>query len=248
MRRPIGSIILPAIFILALFVGQACEPAFKPLASDSLPSTTSYLPEDVKAECGPNVDRPPSSFQTIEDLVAYLNELPRPLKLHCFIAQLPRPLAIQAGISASSAQPSPGERNPRVVIQVGSLLLAIVSDGIAKNTLEIGAIKTASQATRAEFIFPITDGPTQVGAGIDHIRFGGGTACGLCHRGEASETAENFGGSYRSDLIRFSPSDRRSPASVKVLADECVQTHDRSDRCLLLRALLEGEAPTELEF
>lgn len=244
-----NKLIISLLFIaFSLFFGQACEPAFQ-VPSESLMSlTTAYLNDAEKAECATVIKRREGGFRNLQDLVNYLNEQPRPVKLHCVIANLPRPLKIQIGVSSSSAQPSAGEANPRILLQVGSLILAVVPDGTAKNTLEVGAIKSASQATRAEFLFPINDSEIRENVGLDHIRFGGGTSCGLCHRNETVETAESVAGAFRSDLIRFSTSERRSLSSLKQMADDCVASADESDRCRLLRSLMEGGMPSELQF
>ena len=251
-RRILTSISVLGILALALFFGQACGPAFE-LPSDGLTSLgSSYLSESEKAACASAMRRGESGFRNLGDLVSYLNEQPKPVQIHCVVANLPRPLKIQAGVSAASAQPSAGSSNPRILIRVGSLILAIVPDGTAKNTLEVGALKTASQATRAEFLFPISDETIQANIGLDHIRTSGlgtSTTCGFCHRGETPESGEaGITGAFRSEIVRFAESERRRVASVKQLADTCVTNKDQSDRCLLLRSLMEGGMPLEIEF
>lgn len=243
-------------FGLALFFGQACGPVFA-VKEDALSSFgVSYLTYEEKMACDSAYNRGESGFRNLGDLVAYLNELPKPVQLHCVVANLPRPLKIQAGVSAASAQPSAGSSNPRIIIRVGSLILAVVPDGVAKNTLEVGAIKSSSQAsslaTRAEFLFPITEETIRANIGLDHIRTSGlgtSTTCGFCHRNETPELAEaGIDGSFRSEIIRFSENERRRVANVKQLADTCVDTKDLSDRCLLLRALMDGGTPLEVEY
>lgn len=232
----------------ALFLGQACGP-MSAISEEELASLGfSYLTEAEKTGCKPSASRSESGFQTLEDLASYLDEQPRPVQIHCVIANLPRPLKMQAGISAASAQPAAGEANPRVFLKVGSLILSVVPDGIAKNTLEIGAIKTASQATHAEFTFPISDAQIRANLGLDEIRNGRGTTCGFCHRNEKVETAENLNGAFRADILRFALSERRPVSAVKQLADACAAANDQSDRCLLIRALMNGSTPVEMEF
>lgn len=253
MSRQIYSLLsISGTLVLALFFGQACGPAFEIQKDSAATLGASYLSDSEKAACASAIRRGETGFQNLGDLVSYLNEQPKPVQIHCFVANLPRPLKIQAGVSAASAQPSAGSSNPRILIRVGSLILAVVPDGTAKNTLEVGALKTASQATRAEFLFPINDETIQASIGLDHIRTSGlgtSTNCGFCHRGEAPESGESgINGAFRSDIIRFAESERRRVANVKQLADTCVTNKDESDRCLLLRALMEGGTPMEIEF
>lgn len=236
-----------------LLFGQACEPAFQTAAVDSVRAESLLSPEEKQA-CqamssagaeNPSANLSPN-LQNITDLVSYLNTLPRPLQLHCVIAGLPRPLRLTAGFSSGSAQPSPGIKDPRIVLRVGNLLLGIVPDGPAKGSLEVGSLKTGDSAARAEFLFPITEAVIQESAGLDHIRFGGGTSCGLCHNNETSAPSEPAAGVFQSKIIRFSPSERSSVTNVRTEAELC--RDNSSDRCLLLRSLFHDGSPIDSEY
>lgn len=230
-----------------LFFGQACEPAFQPAASDLLHSQSgTYLSEEEKQACQATRSIQSEDLRNITDLVNYLNTLPRPLQLHCVIAGLPRPLRLTAGVSSGSAQPSPGARDPRMILQVGSLLLGIVPDGPAQGSLEVGAVKGGDTAARAEFLFPITEVQIQETAGTGHIRFGAGTSCGLCHTSESASSSEPVPGSFQSKIIRFNAAERVPVSSIRTEAELCRGQID--DRCLLLRALFQGEVPMDGEY
>ncbi len=232
---------------LTLLFGQACEPAFVTSNADlGSQQTSSFLSEEEKLECQGTTVPSASNLQTIGDLVAYLNTLPRPLKLHCVIAGLPRPLRLTAGVSSSSAQPSPGARDPRIILQVGGLLLGIVPSGAAQGSLEVGSIKTGDAAARAEFLFPLSETELLASAGLSHIRFGTGTTCGLCHTGEVGAADESVSGAFQSRIIRFNPSERVGVSSLKAEAELC--RGQTTDRCLLLRALFQGATPLDAEY
>ena len=235
------------LLVQTLFFGQACEPAFQPASGDLLHSQSgTFLSEEEKLACQATRSIQSEDLQNITDLVSYLNTLPRPLQLHCVIAGLPRPLRLTAGVSSGSAQPSPGARDPRIILQVGSLLLGIVPDGPAQGSLEVGAVKGGDTAARAEFLFPIAEVEIQEAAGTGHIRFGAGTSCGLCHTSETAASSEPVAGSFQSRIIRFNPAERVTVANIKTEAELC--RGQSSDRCLLLRSLFQGGTPVDAEY
>lgn len=242
----LGSVLaICALIILTL--GQACGPAFSPMSNESGSLTSSsFLSESERAECAALTAKP--GISSISTLVEYINALPRPVKLHCVIAELPRPLYIQGGSSASSAQPSPGPRDPRIFIKLQNMILAVVTDGSAKNTLEVSQFQAGSQWERAEFVFPVNAMTLTEAEGLDHIRFGSGTTCGLCHQNEAS--SRTLGGSpvFKSDILKFASSERVPVSSMKSEAEACRDNGDSSERCLLFKALFDlgSVLPTEL--
>ena len=234
-----------ALGMMTLLLGQACEPAFQAVEVNS-ERTESFLSAEEKQACQATSTVSSANLQNITDLVNYLNTLPRPLQLHCVIAGLPRPLRLTAGVSSGSAQPSPGIKDPRIILRVGNLLLGIVSDGPAKGSLEVGSLKTGDNAARAEFLFPIAEAVIQESAGLDHIRFGTGTSCGLCHNSETGAASEPAAGAFQSKIIRFSPTERSSVSNLMAEADLC--RDNSSDRCLLLRSLFQGGVPVDAEY
>ncbi len=64
----------------------------------------------------------------IASVTDWINAMPKPLSLACFLRSLPRPIYYNATLSAFSAQPSVGERSPRVFFMIGDLILSVVPD------------------------------------------------------------------------------------------------------------------------
>ena len=213
-RNTLSLLVLAALIIVGF--GQACGPAFTPM-SDGLASSTGFLDEDERKACESTTPKP--AINSISTLVQYINGLPRPVQLHCILAELPRPLYIQAGSSSASAQPSPGPRDPRIFIRLQNMILAVVTDGGAKNTLEVSQLESGTKWERAEFVFPITDAMITERVGLDHIRFGAGTTCGLCHQAEAGSRTLDGSPVFKSDILRFATSER---VSIDALRSEAV--------------------------
>lgn len=241
-----SALAICALVILTL--GQACGPAFTPMSDEnSSLSSSSFLSEAERTECAATGPKP--TITSISTLVDYLNALPRPVKLHCMIAQLPRPLYVQGGASAASAQPSPDPSNPRIFIKLPTMILAVVPDGTAKNTLEIGEYKTSTMLDRAEFLFPITTPTLTASEGLDHINpSGASTTCKFCHQTEQISGTLNGSTVFRSNLLKFASADRIPVSTLKREAELCRDRGDSSDRCLLFKALFDlgSVYPTEL--
>jgi len=239
--------VLALCALVILTLGQACGPAFAPMSNEngSL-SSSAFLSEAERAECAALSTKP--NITSISSLVAYLNALPRPVKLHCVLAELPRPLYVQAGSSASSAQPSPGPRDPRIFIKLQNMILAVVTDGTAKNTLEVSQFQSGSQWERAEFVFPISASTLTEADGLEHIRFNSGTTCGLCHQNETGSRTLGSSPVFKSDILKFVSSERVPISDLKIEAEACRTQGDSSDRCLLFKSLFDlgSVLPTEL--
>ncbi|MDX9730179.1 MAG: hypothetical protein RBT63_00275 [Bdellovibrionales bacterium] len=245
---------LCAIGLSVVSFGQACGPAFSPfeteLASTSDPGSTSlnYLSESEREACVDAGIEPFSGpVNSIPALVAYINTLPRPVQIHCFVANLPRPLYVQAGSSARSAQPSPGPSDPRIFIKSGNLVMGVVPAGLAVNTLEISELTGGGLGEKAEFRFPIVEAAISEATGLDHIRFGSGTSCGLCHQGESYSRALGGSMAFKSNVLQFAANERITIPELRSHARRCRSTNDQSERCLLFRALFDGDSlrPTE---
>ena len=64
----------------------------------------------------------------IASVVDWINAMPKPLTLACFVKSLPRPMYYNATLSTFSAQPSVGKRSPRVFFMIDDLMLTVVPD------------------------------------------------------------------------------------------------------------------------
>lgn len=247
--RIMGALCALAIIVVGL--GQACGPAFSPmLSSESLSSASSSLTESEKSECVPVGAQAiaPSALDSISKITQYINSLKRPVRIHCVVLGLPRPLRVQLGVSARSAQPSPGPSDPRIFIQSGGAILGFVAAGAGQNLLEVGAQTSISLSEKAEFSFPVTDPVITESAGLDHIRFGSGTTCGLCHTGESLSRTLGSSSAFQSSRLQFATGERVGVGFLRNQADECIRKQDKTDRCLLYRSLVDGGDPISFEF
>ena len=81
-----------------------------------------YVAEDITRCTGPaNIP-----LNSVESVVDWINAMPKPLTLACFVASLPRPLKFNATNSRSSVQPAIGNINPRIFVQYDNLWLSFV--------------------------------------------------------------------------------------------------------------------------
>lgn len=126
---------------------------------------------------------------TVDDVLARVNALPKPLGVACFLASLPRPLAVVATSSRFSAQPAGGPEDPRLFLFTAGALLSVVPDGPGRELLEVGELVTTSRTLKAELVFPIT-GPVTRDAAYTHLEYSPTlTSCGLCHGAEEPHPA-----------------------------------------------------------
>jgi hypothetical protein len=126
---------------------------------------------------------------TVDDVIARLNALPRPVSIACFVASLPRPLPLVGTTSRFSAQPAGGPDDPRLFLFTPGTLLSVVPDGDGKDLLEVGEIVTTSRTLKAEFKLPLDREVTRDDA-YAHLDFAPTvSSCGLCHAQEEPHPA-----------------------------------------------------------
>jgi hypothetical protein len=178
-----------------------------------------------------------ASPQSIAEVVALVNALPRPLTLPCFLESLARPLAAQPIVSVVSLQPSFGARNPRIFLFWDKLIVSVVPDGTGRSLLEMGQLVDVDRSLKAELGFPLTE-PVEPGTPFARVSKGDGTSCGFCHSGEVP--AGDVGGAPSFVSTAFAPTPR-------ALQDLSLLRHERDvcdaaaepDRCAFLRALFD---------
>lgn len=164
-----------------------------------------HSPQDLTQCQGPSG----ISLNEISDVVDWINAMPKPLTLACFVASLPRPLIYNATVSIFSAQPSVGKSNPRIFFRFGKLWLSYVpqetvvyidnpntqttesiwdADGIQllELSLEVDTDYNDPQSIKAELAFPITKTLAHSApfAKVSYSRTGTSSACGSCHASE----------------------------------------------------------------
>lgn len=174
------------------------------------------------------------SPDTIDEVTALVNALPKPLTLPCFIANLATPLKVSALQSTFSAQPSESTQTPRVFIINGAFTLSVVPTGIGKDLLEMGQMLSSSESVKAELKFPITAN-ISAAEPYDHIRSGSGTNCIGCHTGER-DVAGFPAMAFASSVVRPNFSALLPASQMRQAALACDQIADPY-RCAMMRAI-----------
>lgn len=186
------------------------------------PISVAHQPEDLSRCLSPvGVE-----ISSIESVVDWINAMPKPLTLACFIASLPRPLAYNATWSTLSLQPAVGRRNPRIFIQYDKLWLSFVpqekvsifSDSkgeksyiwddddiqLLEFSFEVESDQTYQQSIKGELTFPILKelprnaAYTRVAVGPANTR----STCGECHGGETAIGTLDGAPIFRSKMFR----------------------------------------------
>jgi hypothetical protein len=184
---------------------------------------------------GPGVSGAP---RNIEQMVALINSLPRPVTIPCVVESLERPLHVFATNSVASLQSSAGPSDPRLFIFKPPLILSVTSGGRGATLLEASVLQPGNlRSLKAELRFPVFDTVPQ-GLAYSRIREGDGTACGFfCHGAEEQDARIPFAEAFISRAIRPPLSSEVSLETLHKLRAQCQpQTH--RERCELLQALL----------
>lgn len=264
LRRPRCGLVIGALLTLA------CGSGDDPLAPEEIytpPPVVDTEDEVVPTAPEPPVEAPPvmeetppegeercvaplgviGSPSTIQEALILMNSLPRPTTLDCFIQSLERPLSVYLTRSGDSLQPSPGARSPRTFIVNGDLVMSIVFDGVADETLELGYETSPGRSVKTELLFPLERDVTMAGL-FDQVVEGSVTKCGGCHTGEVFTTSyEAFpDGVYESAVNLPQSVFTVDLASLRLEEAACDPTTE-SDRCDLLDALFDhGEVQPSL--
>lgn len=267
LRRPHSAVILGSLLSLACGNGDGQDPVateeiYSPPVSEvveeevvSTPPVTPPVEEDM----GMQEEMPPAESErcatpfrvsgspnTIPAALILMNALPRPTTLECFIQSLERPLSVYLTSSGGSLQPSLGARSPRTFIVNGDLVMSIVFDGEAAETLELGYRTSPERSIKTEILFPLERDVT-VSNLFDRVETGSVTMCGACHTGEIFTNHEEFpDGVYESAVI--------VPSSVFTVDLESLRAEEaacdpatESFRCGLLDAFFDhGEVQPSL--
>ncbi len=200
---------------------------------------------------------PPAGIELtdIERVTDWINAMPKPLELPCFLASLPRPLALNATVSTFSAQPANGRRNPRVFIFLGDLTLSVVPQEAAKpegprvpeNLLEMSLRTDGIHSIKAELAFPIQQPITYSAAYTRLRRSDDSSQCGVCHAGEVR--VGEFGGVPVYQSAMLAPYDD-AVVSLGFLLNEAKFCNPDAEphRCAMLAALVGDGDIFWLEF
>ncbi len=203
--------------------------------------------DDPSSPPGSGCSRPAAlaaSPQTIEELVALVNALPKPLSLPCFLQLLERPLSVVATESAFSAQPSVGRRSPRVFLFSGPLVLSIVADGEPSRLLEMGEQTAPGRSIKAELEFPVA---TEVRAEspFERLILSNLTTCGACHDHERKVLG--IEGAAESEILRPTEASLVPLAELRGLQASCDPERE-ARRCAIFDSLLSHGDILEARF
>jgi hypothetical protein len=88
-------------------------------------------------------------LQSINDAIALINALPKPLTLDCFLYNIDAPLSVYNVNNTASAQPAINAQNPRIFIIKTPLLLSVVPAGPAAALLEMSELISSTQSVKA---------------------------------------------------------------------------------------------------
>ena len=211
---------------LMLFAA-ACE---GPLQREAAPEAPDASPPQSKCVAR----RAPES---IADMVALLNALPKPVTLPCVLEALPHPLSINAANSVLSAQPAVGKRSPRIFLFLNDLMLSVVPAGMGSRLLEFGERRSDTHTLKAELEFPIE---TELDSGSPYTRLpfegASNSSCGFCHIEQ--EQAQDVGHAYAriSHAIRPMPAQRVSLVELQAELANCDAAQE-PERCAMLEAI-----------
>lgn len=196
---------------------------------DSSPQATCEMSSAAEALSDP---------QNINELTNFINALPKPLNLECFVKSLKRPLMINATSSTSSAQPANGIHSPRIFIFKGDLIISIVPDGEGSTMLEYSELMDDTRSIKGELIFPISSAITAA-SGFARIINGNRTSCSACHSGERLESTLNGTSVFSSVAIKPGASMDVSYYDIKYDHYLCDFNSMKTARCNVLKALFD---------
>jgi len=214
------------------------EPSTSEATGAAPPTTGEPLPPPTACAEPTSLSASP---RTIAEAVAFINELPQPLTLDCFLERLERPLAIAATRSMISLQPAVGDSSPRLFLFMGELVLSVAVDGHGFDLLEFGELVAPTRSIKGEIAFPLDDllapeAPfARIFDGVD------GTNCGVCHADEV--TAPRYPQAFVSDALRFPDFEEVAFAVVREAYEQC-DPAAQPERCARLTALF-GHGPVE---
>lgn len=197
---------------------------------DAEPVTACSTPTDVHA-----------APATIAEAVAFINALPHPVTLDCFLERLDRPLQLASTTSTISLQPAVGERSPRVFLFQGDLIMSVAIDREPGTTLlEFGELVNETKSIKGELEFPVSVA-IDIDAPFDRVADEVGSECRICHGGE--EADPTYEGSFSSDALNFRDDQTVELATVLAEFMAC-DPQDEPKRCARLHALF-GYGPVQ---
>lgn len=224
----------------------ACLVALLPVVLEQACSPTSSSPSanvDNSGASSTTGCSTPAGFsgtpKSIEETIAQINALPKPVTVACFLESLKRPLYANATNSTTSAQPAYDTRSPRIFILMDPLTISVVPQGVGSEVVEL-SVANGTVSLKGELAFPVTANIPLTTA-YDRIRFGTGTVCQFCHLNEtrAADFPSTF--AFRSNAVRPKPT---SKVDMSYLKNESLICNPAAEgkRCDILKGFF-GHGP-----
>lgn len=232
LLRPIALALLTLAACVPSDPGTSQEPSPPDAAEDIAPD----LPVDTRTCI------PPSGLggspNTIEEAVALINALPRPVTLSCFLESLDRPLRMNATFGTISAQPAVGRRSPRIFLFSNEdLIMSVALDGVGQHLLEFGQLVAPGTSRKGELEFPVTE-RVMPSDPYTKIMFREDlTTCAFCHASERLVPDVTFADIYESRALRPVEREQLSIPEVREQYLVCEREEEENERCDMLRAL-----------
>jgi hypothetical protein len=181
----------------------------------------------------------------IESVTDWINAMPKPLDLPCFIESLPRPLYVNMIDSVFSAQQSNGPGNPRIFIFFDKLIMSVVPEekpGSREipeqvNLLELSFETTDKKSIKAEIAFPIKKPMNYGDAYVRLTSIFNVSVCGICHDREVLVNHIDGQEVFESDILRPYDGSEVPMHEISDAAQVCnpiLQPH----RCAMLDAIV----------
>lgn len=217
------------IVLLALFLSCGKQ-AVTTSSGDSVQSNS--VASDCKLSAGASNDP-----QNVEELITYINALPKPMNVDCFLKNLKRPLYVNATSSTLSAQPADGVKNPRIFIFKGPLIISLVPSGTGAQLLEFSELISNTRSIKGELVLPINQ---KVNSSDPFVRINNTnkTSCNGCHNSEKFEHLVDGVQVYSSTAFRPSTDKNVMIDNMKYELYLCEYNKVSSNRCRFLNALL----------
>lgn len=210
----------------ALLLGAGCDGSALPNSSSEAAASSSS--SGVRIPLSEQVCDAPNGLQItdIASIVDWINGMPKPLTLPCFVKSLPRPMYYNATQSTFSAQPSEGATSPRVFFLIGELILTVVPDEGSDLILDPETGRSipvwdsdnvqllelsyrvdnfddgSAQSIKAELKFPITGAIGQATPYQKIELSASASLCAVCHAHERREFEIDGQPVYSSEMLR----------------------------------------------
>jgi hypothetical protein len=201
---------------------------------------------DSASAC-PEVPGERGALGSIEEVVAQLNAMPKPVTLPCFVQSFARPLGVAASRSLFSAQPSAGDRSPRIFLFSDPLIITVAPAGRGSHLMEFGQLRSETHSLKAEIEFPV-ERELDPSEPFERILFDETfTNCAVCHIEEELDSDISFATAYTSRALRPTATELVSVDFLRSEVEPC-DPGEEPERCALLSAIFDWGEVVERVF